>query len=93
MKSFHLLMAAALLSVSGAALAEDQASAGEPKKEKKICKTERVTGSLTRVSRTCMTQADWDRLREGTRNELDRLDKNQNHYQREAPAGILTPVG
>lgn len=33
------------------------------KKEKKICQTEKMTGSLTRVRRICMTRAEWDELR------------------------------
>jgi hypothetical protein len=38
------------------AAAEDEA---EPQEEKKICRTERATGSLTRRTRVCMTAAQW----------------------------------
>jgi hypothetical protein len=31
----------------------------EPAEEKKICRTERATGSLTRRTRICMTEAQW----------------------------------
>ena len=31
----------------------------EPQEEKKICRTERATGSLTRRTRVCMTAAQW----------------------------------
>ncbi len=34
----------------------------QPVKEKKVCRSEKVTGSLTKVRRTCMTQAQWDKL-------------------------------
>lgn len=36
-----------------------QANAEEPADEKKICRTERATGSLTRRTRVCMTAAQW----------------------------------
>jgi|SRR5690606_4101004 hypothetical protein len=31
----------------------------EPQEEKKICRTERATGSLTRRTRVCLTAAQW----------------------------------
>jgi len=31
----------------------------EPQEEKKVCRTERATGSLTRRTRVCMTAAQW----------------------------------
>lgn len=36
-----------------------QASEEAPAEEKKICRTERATGSLTRRTRVCMTAAQW----------------------------------
>ncbi len=44
-------------SPSAATSAQDQAA--EPQEEKKICRTERATGSLTRRTRVCMTAAQW----------------------------------
>jgi hypothetical protein len=35
------------------------AAAAESEDEKKICRTERATGSLTRRTRVCMTAAQW----------------------------------
>ena len=54
--------------------------ADKPVKEKKICKSEKVTGSLTRVRRTCMTQSEWARLSENTQKQVNDLsrDNNQN---------------
>ena len=49
-----------------AARAEPEANVAA-EQDKRICKTERVTGSLTRVRRTCMTRGQWDRLAEGSR--------------------------
>lgn len=40
--------------------ATNAAEAGaEPQEEKKICRTERATGSLTRRTRVCMTATQW----------------------------------
>jgi hypothetical protein len=76
MKSLGLL-AIVVLTVSGsAALAQQEEKLAplvatgkpEPKNpaEKKICHTEKMTGSLTRVNRICMTAAQWDKLAEDT---------------------------
>jgi hypothetical protein len=66
MKS-SILMAAILLTATGASAAppaeagaseatNTQAAAAD---DKKICRTERATGSLTRRTRVCMTAAQW----------------------------------
>ena len=34
-------------------------SEAEPQEERKICRTERATGSLTRRTRVCLTAAQW----------------------------------
>jgi hypothetical protein len=39
--------------------ASSQVSEEQPAEEKKICRTERATGSLTRRTRVCMTAAQW----------------------------------
>jgi hypothetical protein len=46
--------------------------------EKKICRTERITGSLTRRSRICLTEREWARMAEGTRRNQDALDRDGN---------------
>jgi predicted secreted protein len=68
-----LMMAAGLaaLAASGPALAEEEAAAEQPKKEKKICRTEQVTGSLARKRRICMTEAEWKELNDRTRKDVD----------------------
>lgn len=43
------------------------------KKEKKICRSERVTGSLTRVNRICLTRAEWDEVAARTKKGLDEM--------------------
>jgi cytochrome c5 len=45
-------------SASPSAAANTQAEA-EPAEERKICRTEKATGSLTRRTRVCMTAAQW----------------------------------
>ena len=51
---------------SPAAAANAQAEAADPADEKKICRTERATGSLTRRTRVCMTAAQWREINSRT---------------------------
>ena len=39
--------------------------------EKKICRTEKMTGSLTRVRRVCLTATEWDDLRRNTKHSFE----------------------
>ena len=39
--------------------------------EKKICRSEKMTGSLTRVRRICLTAAEWDDLRRNTKHSFE----------------------
>jgi len=73
MKILCIAASALVMTATGALAAGPQAEQPEQpaKQEKKVCKSEKVTGSLTRVRRTCMTQAQWDRLAEGTRDNVD----------------------
>ena len=71
-----------VLAASGAsAKDEDNTETAEAVKEKKICKTEKVTGSLTRVRRTCLTQREWDRLAEVTRRGVEGLERDANQSE------------
>lgn len=71
-----------VLAASGAsAKDEDNSQTAEAAKEKKICKTEKVTGSLTRVRRTCLTQREWDRLAELTRKGVEGLERDANQAE------------
>ena len=42
------------------------AEAADPADEKKVCRTERATGSLTRRTRVCMTAAQWREINSKT---------------------------
>ena len=46
---------------------------GEPQPEKKICRSSKVTGSLTRRSRICMTEAQWREVNDRTRRGMDEM--------------------
>lgn len=83
MKTVGFMAASALAFATGAIAQAPTDDAA--KQEKKICKSARVTGSLTRVQRTCLTQSEWDRLAEGTRKNIDDIarDGNQSTIQRE----------
>ena len=76
MKSIFLTVAMAMaMAVTGVAASAQQAEEA-PKKEKKICRTEKMTGSLTRRTRICMTEAEWRALNDRTRKGLDEMGQN-----------------
>ena len=56
------------------AMAAAPAADEEPAREKKICRTERATGSLTRRTRICMTEAQWRELNSRTRRGVDEMN-------------------
>jgi hypothetical protein len=79
MMKFTAVGAAILLSgtavVASAQEGQDsQQTAEAPKQEKKICRTSRMTGSLTRRTRICMTAAEWRALNDRTRRGLDEFN-------------------
>jgi hypothetical protein len=43
----------------GAAVAQGSAAEAAPVKEKKVCRSYKVTGSLTRRTRICRTETEW----------------------------------
>ncbi len=75
------IVAAAMAFDSTGALAEETTREEPAKAEKKICKTEKMTGSLTRVRRTCLTQREWDRLAELTRKGVEGLERDANQAE------------
>jgi hypothetical protein len=70
MKKTMVIALIALISATGAAAAAPAPQADTT--EKKICKTERVTGSRTRTQRICMTAAEWQQLASRTQQSVDR---------------------
>jgi hypothetical protein len=54
---------------------EAEAEAEETsKQEKKICRTTKMTGSLTRRTRICMTEGEWRELAARTRRGVDEMN-------------------
>ena len=76
----RLLLAPGLaIGLSSAAFAADDTNADTtPVKEKKICRTETVTGSLVAKRRICLTKADWDKLAAETKREMDKYVSREN---------------
>ncbi len=79
MKQLSIVLAAAIamggISLSGATAAAPAAEE-DPKKEKKICRTQKATGSLTRRTRICRTRAEWDALSARTRDGVQDLQNS-----------------
>ena len=80
MKKTAILLVAALLAsgTAATAAAPDTDGSQDAQKEKRICKSEKITGSLTRVRRTCYTQREWDRLAEIARRDQDLITRDAN---------------
>lgn len=69
------------ISIIGAAFLGTATVAATPpaeqaKEEKKICRTERMTGSLTRSTRVCLTEAQWREVHARTRKGLDEMGQS-----------------
>jgi len=78
MKFRYLFAAAAGFALTAPALAvEDGAQADGDAKEKKICRSEKVTGSRARVNRICLTEAQWRDLAAQTKKSIDDYSRNQ----------------
>lgn len=59
---------------------EDKDAGVKPDPDKKVCKSERMTGSLTRAIRTCKTQAEWSQVAEATNKSIEDLNRNQSRW-------------
>ena len=83
-KAMSFAAAGFLLAATGAAAAEPEdgkTEAAAAEKEKKICRSEKMTGSLTRVRRTCLTASQWAELAENTNRTLDRVGRSANQAE------------
>lgn len=72
------LLGAALLTLSAGATAAaptEQPVEPEARPERKICRTERATGSLTRRTRICLTETQWREVHARTKNGLDDFNR------------------
>jgi hypothetical protein len=85
---------AALALVTGTGALAEGTTADQAKAEKKVCRSERVTGSLARVNKICMTQAEWDRLGRETKKDLDDIQRNAGAVPRsQAGTGATAGTG
>jgi len=78
MRKVYLASAALLLMAAGAISAQEvQVGSGDDAaaQEKKICRSQRMTGSLTRTTRICLTKAQWDELNTRTRKSVDDISR------------------
>jgi hypothetical protein len=71
MQKTILFAMAALVTATGALAAEPAPQ--EAKAEKKICRSENMTGSRTRVTKICMTEREWRELSTNTKQNIDKL--------------------
>ena len=72
MKRLAIAAAAAVL-MTATGGAEEPRDDREAEQEKRICRSEKMTGSLTRVRRICLTRSEWSRLAEVTRKGVEEL--------------------
>jgi predicted secreted protein len=81
-----LLAAILAVSLAAPAIAGDgeQAQNKDAPKEKKICRTERVTGSLVSQRRICMTKSEWDKLAADTKRDVEDIQRNAGAIPRTA---------
>ena len=70
-----IVAAAALIAVTGVA-ASAQDAQEESSEERKICRTSKMTGSLTRRTRICLTDAEWRELASRTRKGLEEMGQS-----------------
>ncbi|MBS1239578.1 MAG: hypothetical protein H6R45_284 [Proteobacteria bacterium] len=78
MKKSSMLALLLLTSAVGVSAAEENAGAGAvPAKEDKVrCKSEKVTGSRSRVKRICMTESQWEEQAARTKKGLDEMARH-----------------
>ena len=72
MKSI-LVGVALAIAVTGTAAAQDPQDEAPP--EKKICRTEKMTGSLTRRTRICLTETQWRELNARTQRGVQEMQQ------------------
>jgi hypothetical protein len=86
---FRIVLAATLATFLAApAFASDGGGDQAATKEKKICRTETVTGSLIAKRRVCMTKAEWDKVEAASRQTVDKFTAQQTSR----PGGQSNPA-
>lgn len=75
------ILAGAALAVAGIANAQDEQDEETARANKIVCKTEKITGSRTKVRRVCMSRRDWDELALNTRRGVNMLEDDANQKE------------
>jgi ABC-type uncharacterized transport system YnjBCD substrate-binding protein len=75
------IVAGIALATGSAASAQDSTEVETPAADKVVCKTKKVTGSRTKVNRTCMTKREWDELSQQTRRDVNGLERDANQKE------------
>ena len=84
MKFVIALATAAAFAVAAPAMAgdkdqkSDQKSQQDAPKEKKVCHTDTVTGSLIAKRRICKTEAEWEEIAQATKHSMDDFTSREN---------------
>lgn len=77
--NFRILVAASLaIALSAPAFAKPDSNDQAAPKEKKVCRTETITGSLVTKHRICLTQAQWDEMAANTRKDMNNFNRSSN---------------
>lgn len=80
MRKTQTLLPLVLLAIPCAAMAQTDGAAApasdQPAPDKKICKKSKTTGSLTRVKRRCMTEAQWTEEADRARRSVENIQRN-----------------
>jgi hypothetical protein len=85
---FKVLLAGSLaIALSAPAFATDDGKEKSEVKQKKICRTETVTGSRLAKRRICLTQGQWDDIAENARKDLNDYSRRQG-VGRETGSGM-----
>lgn len=86
-----ILAGAAIALTAAPAFGQDPSQQGD---EKKICRTEKVTGSRTKTQRICMTAAEWRAAQQQTRKGLDEMGRDASGgYHRGTDVAAPGPDG
>jgi predicted secreted protein len=95
-----LAVATLMLAVSSGAQAQSTTGTqvAPPPEGKKICRSEKMTGSLTRVRRICLTDAEWRELALRSRHSLEDAQRdasggtNSAFDERNAPEAAMAAM-
>jgi hypothetical protein len=63
---------------TGKSASTDQKEKSDKDQDKVICRSDRATGSLTRVNRICHTRAQWNEIAEEARKNVNDISRRQN---------------